>query len=180
MENYRNQPDSEENAWSTVLTALPTSGANMNSEEEQEYENENENEEPAPATLPVATARSMSSNNSRTPQLKAAAHSRGLTSTLSGRRQRQELLSHDIHQQHRSPSAASTAPDMFDSQTPIDAPPAFATRRNSSRAAQDSLGKTNNNWRPKGRARGVTARVAPLATKTQALGQSRYSLWKCR
>ncbi|KAJ1895143.1 autophagy protein atg9, partial [Kickxella alabastrina] len=156
MENYRNQPDSEENAWPTVLTALPTSGANMNSEEEQEYENENtnenenENEELAPATLPVATARSMTSNNGRTPQLQAAAHSRGLTSTLSGRRQRQELLSHDIHQQHRSPSAASTVPDMLDSQTPIDAPPAFATRRNSSRAAQDSPRQNQQQLVPKG------------------------------
>ncbi|KAJ2669285.1 autophagy protein atg9 [Coemansia sp. RSA 1085] len=117
----------EENAWSTVMTTMPTADRADDTPERHSYE---------AATVPVTTVHGTPPDKkppSHTSSAQTAHTRRGLTSTLSGRRQR-----HESAPEHPS-SPSSTAPDsdaagqhqyasLYNSQASINAP-VFSTRR---------------------------------------------------
>ncbi|KAJ2344766.1 autophagy protein atg9, partial [Coemansia sp. RSA 2618] len=125
-----NNPYNDDNAWSTLMTTMPSGSGQARAPGEAQQS--------TAATIPVTTAHSTPPEEAPT----AAQTRRGLTSTLSGRRQRHE--SAPEHPQSTSP--ASTAPDsdapgrplyasLYDSQAPIDTP-VFSPRRDASRGAR--------------------------------------------
>ncbi|KAJ2895238.1 hypothetical protein GGI21_005178, partial [Coemansia aciculifera] len=106
-------PDNEENAWSTVLTTMPSSSAG------------------------TAAA--------------AAAHTRGLTSALSGRRQRLDSIAQE---QYHSSSPTSTAPEagsshsrMYEGQAQRHAQVKFVSREHSPALGKQGRGAGNTDKR---------------------------------
>ncbi|KAJ2060971.1 autophagy protein atg9 [Coemansia sp. S146] len=136
--------DNEENAWSTVLTTMASP--------QQEPHATSRAQQPTAAipTTAVAVARSPPPSSSTGTAANAAnAHTRGLTSTLSGRRQRFDSIPQD---QYYSSSPASTVPEgdgsysrphahIYDSQTPVGIVPVLGARGESSNANQDAHGQ---------------------------------------
>ncbi|KAJ2136063.1 hypothetical protein IW136_004043, partial [Coemansia sp. RSA 678] len=76
MDSSNNNLYNDDNAWSTVMTTMPSGSGQERADEEQLF---------SAATAPVTTAHSTPPNEAPTAQTR-----RGLTSTLSGRRQRHE------------------------------------------------------------------------------------------
>ncbi|KAJ2144616.1 autophagy protein atg9 [Coemansia sp. RSA 564] len=128
MDSSNNNLYNDDNAWSTVMTTMPSGSGQERADEEQLF---------SAATAPVTTAHSTPPNEAPTAQTR-----RGLTSTLSGRRQR-----HESAPEHpSSTSPASTVPDsdatghqlytsMHDSQVLVGTP-VLSARRDSGRGAR--------------------------------------------
>ncbi|KAJ1832837.1 autophagy protein atg9 [Coemansia sp. RSA 2711] len=147
-----NSPYNDDNAWSTVMTAFPSG--------QDDTQTTGEPQPLAVATVPASTAHNTPPAEPAaapvTPAHIAAHTRRGLTSTLSGRRQRHESMA----EHPSSVSPASTVPDsdtgghqpyaaLYDSQAPIDTP-VLSPRRDSSHGAR-TLSPTrvaNRQYRP--------------------------------
>ncbi|KAJ2881435.1 autophagy protein atg9, partial [Coemansia asiatica] len=131
--NTRNDTfEPEENAWSTVMTTISNPASKTNSNQET-------------ATIPVESAQSTPpDNNIQTPLSTTppptvpqqqqgppvAAHSRGLTSTLSSRRQRHEIHINDAPP-GSEPYLHSHKAESSGSQASLGSQPVFEPRRNS-------------------------------------------------
>ncbi|KAJ2222228.1 autophagy protein atg9 [Coemansia sp. RSA 485] len=137
----------EENAWSTALTAIPnpTSGTSGNQEaatipvvSAQSTPPNNNSQTPPSTTPPLALQQQQQAEEEERGTPTVSAHIRGLTSTLSGRRQRHEINVQDASQQHRPNYPHSRQTELTSSQASLGTPTALGPRRssNSSRIVQ--------------------------------------------
>ncbi|KAJ2484051.1 autophagy protein atg9 [Coemansia sp. RSA 2320] len=125
--------DNEENAWSTVLTTMPSPQRGQPTVTDR-------------SQLPAVPA--LSSSPSSAP---ATAHTRGLTSTLSGRRQRFDSIPQD---HYHSPHMANTAPSTEGRHEQRPAQVTFVSREHSAAPSQhgrgsDGVPRAASNQRPR-------------------------------